>query len=175
MNFKYIFIFLISAIMLSFGLPKHLQKRVDKEIKNIFNTETFNLNPVLFTPEIVNQLPAKFDDNNLFHIVTNDSLMGFAYIGKARSKADDFDYLVLFDKDLIIIKSKVLIYREDYGGEIGSKRWLKQFVGKTYTDRFKYGENIAAISGATISVRAMTNAINNVLASIKILHEKDLL
>jgi len=38
-----------------------------------------------------------------------------------------------------------------------------------------YGDNIAAISGATISVQSMTAAINNVLASIKILHEKTLL
>ncbi len=175
MNIKYIFVLLTSLVMIAFGMPKHLQKRVDKVVKTTFNTEEFTLNPVVFPLEIVNQLPAKFDENNLFEIMDNDNILGYAYVAKAKSKADDFDYLILFDSDLIIIKSKVLIYREDYGGEIGSKRWLKQFKGKTYTDNLKYGENIAAISGATISVRSMTNAVNNVLASIKILHEKELL
>jgi len=66
---------------------------------------------------------------------------------------------------------KVLIYREDYGGEIGSKRWLKQFVGKSLNDELNVGQNIKAISGATISVNAMTTAVNNVLKSVKILIE----
>ena len=72
-----------------------------------------------------------------------------------------------------IAKSKVLVYREDYGGEIGSKRWLKQFIGKTENDSLKYGDDIVAISGATISVRSMTTAINNLLASIKILRQNN--
>jgi len=75
-------------------------------------------------------------------------------------------------KESLKVKSKVLVYREDYGGEIGSKRWLKQFIGKTHGDSLIYGDNIVAIAGATISVRSMTQAINDVLASIKILHEK---
>ena len=94
MNFKYIFILLTIFVIMSFGMPKHLQKRVDKEVKNIFKTETFTLNSVVFIPETVNQLPATFHDNNWFHIIDNDSLLGFAYIGKAKSKADDFDYLM---------------------------------------------------------------------------------
>jgi Na+-translocating ferredoxin:NAD+ oxidoreductase RnfG subunit len=102
-------------------------------------------------------------------------LLGYAYVATALSKTDEFDYLVLFDKDLIIVKSKVLVYREDYGGEIGSKRWLKQFIGKSKDDELKYGDNIAAISGATISVRSMTLAINKLLKSIKILHNKNII
>ena len=74
---------------------------------------------------------------------------------------------------MIIIKSKVLIYREEYGGEIGSKRWLKQFNGKSSTsDEVIYGDNIVPISGATISVRSMTRSINDLLKSIKTLKNK---
>jgi len=69
----------------------------------------------------------------------------------------------------------VLIYREEYGGEIGSKRWLKQFIGKTKTDDLRYGDNIINISGATISVRSMTSAMNNLLLSLKTLSEKGIL
>ncbi len=97
------------------------------------------------------------------------------YLSEAPSKTAQFDYLVLLDKDLIVLKTKVLMYREEYGGEIGSKRWLRQFEGKKSGDELHYGDNIMAISGATISVRSMTNAMNNLLQSLKILHSKKVL
>ena len=68
-----------------------------------------------------------------------------------------------------------MIYREEYGGEIGSRRWLKQFIGKTQNDQFRYGDNIDAIAGATISVRSMTNAMNDLMQSLKILNAKGIL
>ena len=83
--------------------------------------------------------------------------------------------MVLLDSDLVVLKTKILIYREDYGGEIGSKRWLKQFIGKTQNDDLKYGEDIVAISGATISVRSFTQAMNDLLKSLNILHSKQIL
>ncbi len=175
MKLKYIIIFCLSTLMMSFGLSKHIRKKVDKEIKSIFNIEQFTLNPVVFSSEVTEGLPAKFEEDNLFEIKVEQDLLGYAYVSKAPSKTDEFEYLILFDTDFIIVKSKVLVYREDYGGEIGSKRWLRQFIGKTQNDTLTYGNNIAAISGATISVRSMTKAVNDVLASIKILHTKKLL
>ena len=83
--------------------------------------------------------------------------------------------MVLLNTDLSVAKAKVLIYREEYGGEIGSKRWLRQFIGKTKDDEFRYGDNIDAIAGATISVRSMTNAMNDLLQSLKVLNEKGIL
>ena len=118
---------------------------------------------------------ARFGEDNLFKIESNKKFVAYAYISQAASKTALFDYLVLLDSDLVVIKTKVLIYREEYGGEIGSRRWLKQFIGKTQNDDLKYGQNIIAISGATISVRSFTEAINNVLKSLKILHSKNVL
>ena len=175
MNFKPFFIVLVIFAFLAFGLPKHLQKKINKEIKSNFNVESFTFNAKVLPQEVTNSLPAKFGTDNLFEIVSNDSLLGYAYVAKAPSKTDEFDYLVLLDPDLIVLKAKVLVYREDYGGEIGSKRWLKQFKGKTQHDELRYNDNIMAISGATISVRSMTRAMNNLLQSLKILHEKQIL
>jgi major membrane immunogen (membrane-anchored lipoprotein) len=39
----------------------------------------------------------------------------------------------------------------------------------------RYGDNIVAISGATISVKSFTDAINNLLISLKKLHSKKIL
>ncbi len=172
MNFKHISILVLSLCLFAFGLPKHLQKKVDKEIKSVYQVETFSFDAIVISSEIASTLPSKFGKDNLFEIKSNDALMGYAYVAKAPSKTDKFDYLVLLDKDLVVKKTKILVYREDYGGEIGSKRWLKQFIGKTQDDDLRYGDNVVAISGATISVRSMTNAMNDLLQSLKILHSK---
>jgi len=175
MGFKQILILTSSVLMLSFGLPEVIQKKVNKEIRAAFNIEEFEFKPMSISAEIIPILPSSFGNNNLFEIESNNIRLGYAYVAKAPSKTDEFDYLVLLDNDLIILKSKVLAYRENYGGEIGSKRWLKQFIGKTYHDDLRYGDNVMAISGATISVRAMTTAINNLLKSLKTLHSENIL
>ena len=77
---------------------------------------------------------------NFYKIFDSDQLLGFAFIGTAPSKTDTFEYLVVFDQSLIIKKVNVLVYREDYGGEIGSNRWLKQFVGKARSTELAVGK-----------------------------------
>lgn len=175
MNLKYISILILVLFTMSFGLPKNIQKKVNKEIKNSYNVETFNLTGVSLDSNITKDLPAKFGKENLFKIESNNTFLGYAYLSKAPSKTAEFDYLVLLDKDLIVLKSKVLMYREEYGGEIGSTRWLKQFIGKKGGDTLKHGDNIMAISGATISVRSMTNAMNDLLQSLKTLQNQSAL
>ncbi|WP_223549196.1 FMN-binding protein [Aestuariivivens sp. NBU2969] len=175
MCFKQVSILLLVMVLMSFGLPKNIKKKVDKEIKETFQVEMYAIASQSIDESISKDLPSEFKADNFFRIVENHNFLGYAYIGQAPSKTAQFDYLVLLDKNLIVIKAKVLVYREDYGGEIGSKRWLKQFVGKSQNDELNYGENIVAISGATISVRSMTSAMNNLLKSLKILHSKNIL
>ncbi len=170
--FFYILILLMAIIIMSFQLPKNIEKKVSKEIRTAYEVENYSLESILISDEINAQLNIRIGESNLFKIHNDSILIGYAFIGKAPSKTDEFDYLVLFDTNLIIKKIKVLIYREDYGSEIGSKRWLRQFVGKTKGEQLKYEKDIVAISGATISARSMTVAINNLLQSIEILQQK---
>lgn len=176
MKLKYVSILaLLSFSLMAFNLPKSIQKKIQKEIKDTYQVETYHFNNIEVPLDIAKNLDSDFTNKNLYKIEIESGVIGYAYIAKAPSKTAQFDYLVLLDKDLIIKKSKVLIYREEYGGEIGSKRWLKQFIGKTKEDTLKYGDNIVAISGATISVRSMTNAMNDLLQSLKVLHNKNII
>lgn len=172
MKIKYISLLLITLILMSFSNQKGLSKKVDKEIKDTFKVANYTYSAITFSSDITKTLPSNFDNNNFISIKSNNNLIGYAYMGKAPSKTDQFDYLVILDKDQIVLKTKVIAYREDYGGEIGSKRWLQQFIGKKSSDDLRYGDNIVVISGATISVRSMTNAMNNLLQSLKILQSK---
>lgn len=174
-RFFIVFSILISSVLISFTAPNNLKKKVIKVIKKTFDTDVFELKPIIIKDSIKQKLIYKFDYNQIYKIDQNDKIIGYAYIDKAPSKTDEFDYLILLDKDLIIAKTKILIYREDYGGEIGSKRWLKQFIGKKHTDKLEYEKDIIAISGATISANSMTIAINQFLKNLEILHSNKIL
>jgi len=165
----FLFAALIFPLLFSFGIPKNVSKKVTKEIQKVFEVESYELNEIKYSQEVLDKLPAQFNSSH-FQLVTNeDVILGYIYVDQAPSKTARFDYLLIFDLELNIKHSKVLIYREEYGGEIGSKRWLKQFIGKTAGDRVDHETNIDGIAGATISVRSMTNAIDNVLQSVAIL------
>src|SRR6056300_627577 len=144
------------ATFFSFQVSNRAQNEINK---------TFEMHEVDLVQTLTDNVPG-IDQDRLFTVIHEDAILGYAYIGEASSQTDTYDYLVVFDPSFGIKKAKVLVYREDYGSEIGSKRWLKQFLNKTPADRFVYRQNIAAISGATISVKSMTNAMNNLMISL---------
>lgn len=169
-----IFLF-VSWALFGFGLPKNVAKKVVKEVERAFEVEDFKMDAVLIPEEMNSKLPTKLTADNFYRLTRGDELLGYAFVDQAPSKTAKFDYLIIFDRELRVKHSKVLIYREEYGGEIGSRRWLKQFLGKTGTDRVDYETNIDGIAGATISVRSMTNAMDDLLQTIGILQENGVL
>ena len=172
------FFFLIVVVFFcsAFFVPEKVEKKADKVIGKFYEVEDFSKQSYGFSEEANKSTFSELADANLFKIVSEEKLLGYGYIGNAPSKTATFDYLVLFDQDLIITKSKVLLYREEYGGEIGSKRWLKQFIGvSSSSEELIYNKDIIPISGATISVQSMTKAMNDLLKSINFLQESNLL
>jgi len=159
-------------VLLAFAAPKEVNKRVLKEVEKTFEVVDFAMQPITIPNDLNAKLPTKISGENLYRITAGDSTLGYAFFDQAPSKTAKFDYLVLFDGNVKIINTKVLVYREEYGGEIGSKRWLKQFLGKTGGDRVNSDTNIDAISGATISVNSMTKSMDNLLQTIGILQDK---
>jgi Na+-translocating ferredoxin:NAD+ oxidoreductase RnfG subunit len=172
---KIIYIAFLGLIISSFTLSKRIDALIEKEVKSVFSIEIYQKKSVSISNDINKDLPQKITDTNFYKIYSNQKLLGYYYFGQAYGKADFFDFIVIFDKDLIVSKVKVLVYREDHGGEVGSKRWLNQFSGKSKADNLIYQKDIAAISGATISAKSMTNEINKLLKTVQILHQKQVL
>ena len=171
-----LFILFIGIISFAFFIPEKIEKKAAKEIVKFYEIKNFSKEFISISEEMNSKTFSEFGNENLFKITSNEILLGYGYIGNAPSKTADFDYLILFDSEFIITKSKVLIYREEYGGEIGSKRWLKQFIGESInSSELIYGDTVVPISGATISVRSMTKAINDLLKSIDVLHKLKLI
>ena len=124
-----------------------LESRAQKYLGKYYDKEVF----------IVEQRDVT--NGKLYYISNTSDIL---YIGKSPSRFEDFDFMVLFDKDKTIKLVKILVYREDYGGEIGSTRWLRQFIGWKEPKFF-----VDAISGATISVHSLKTSINTLLKEIR--------
>ena len=93
-----------------------------------------------------------------------DSLLGFAQVRQVCGKEQPITYLVALDSALTLKDVDVLVYREAYGGEVAYEPWRKQFRGRTPRDTLEVGRTVRGISGATISVNAVTQGIRQALA-----------
>ena len=170
--FKSSTLLIVLFFIFGFAMPKEVSKRVLKEVRKTFEVSDFSMKPVQISDGLNEELPIKISGKNLFRVTQDSAIIGYAFTDQAPSKTAKFDYLVVFDKNVKIVNTKVLVYREDYGGEIGSRRWLKQFLGKTGGDHVSIKTNIDVISGATISVNSMTKSMDNLLTTIGVLQQK---
>ena len=165
--FQYI-LFVVFVIGASFSQPSKLIEKSKKVIYKSYDKKSFELGKIDFSSL---NYESTLNETNFFKIeFADNSEYSYLFLGNAPSQTETFDYMVIFNNDLSIRKIKVLIYRESWGGEIGSNRWLRQFVNANKGDEFIYRKNISAISGATISVKSMTQSINNLLEEIEVLH-----
>lgn len=97
------------------------------------------------------------------------NVLGYAVIGDVLGKQRPITYLLAVDADLRVTLLEILAYRESHGGEIRRPSFRAQFTGKTSSDPLRLREDIANISGATISCRAVTDAVRRDLACLTVL------
>lgn len=167
---NYSLIILLSLFFLSADLPQSAYKKIDKTIEALWPNQEIQKKEVDVESTIETNLKDRFRFSKLLN--SSNELKAYMVISKANSKADYFDYMVIFKPDLTIMTIQVLVYREDYGGEIGSKRWLKQFYGKSNSSEMKFGHDIQNISGATISATSITNGIQSLTNQMQQLKTK---
>jgi len=109
--------------------------------------------------------------DTVLRVARGDSLLGFAAVGNVVGKDQPITFLVAIDPADRLKDVDVLVYREPYGGEVAYEAWRRQFRGKSATDSLRVGREIRAISGATISVHAVTLGVKRVLADLTRWHQ----
>ena len=151
-SIKPITILLAIALLLlsSFTIDKRTEKKLRKDIKSVWELKDVDFIKI--------EIEGIQNGDNIYLIKSEEETIGVVYLGEAESRSEKIDYSIIFDLDSKISKVNIIRYRENYGGEVGSKRWLKQFIGKFNGEEMKYRNDISAISGATISVKSMVNA-----------------
>jgi len=148
---------------------KNLQKELLK-ISEATNNKWKDLN-IPVSDQDANRIQGKF----MILSGVNAMQKQYAYVGRVNScrqggcsnpsinqsfeNSEYFDYLIVFDEKPSVKLVKVYNYQATHGQEISVKGWLKQFTGFDGNTQLSVGKSIDAISGATISVYAITNDI----------------
>ncbi len=85
----------------------------------------------------------------------------------ANMESEYFDYYIFFDSAKTVKQVEVFNYQATHGYEITAKGWLKQFAGFSGKDSLVINKDIDGISGATISVYAITSDIQEKTRMLK--------
>ncbi len=105
-----------------------------------------------------------------FHIATiKGELAGYAIKVNEKGKKKNITFMVIIDGAGTVKSVDLLVFRESQGYEIENPRWRKQFEGKTLKDPLKPKRDIDNISGATLSVRAVTKGVKGALAVFSVM------
>lgn len=86
------------------------------------------------------------------------------FVDRVIGKHDFITFAMGIDASGAIRQVEILEYREAYGYEVRDAAWRKQFVGKTAASHLKMNDDIANVSGATLSCSHVTDAVRKLLA-----------
>jgi hypothetical protein len=90
-----------------------------------------------------------------FVATTGDRVDGYALIDEENGEHLPITFAVKLSPAGVVLRQEVVAYREPRGDEVRDERFRRQFVGKSARDAIAADRDIVAISGATISSRAM--------------------
>lgn len=178
--------FLLLSFLVYFGgfliswvdTNSHLLKKLDKTIEKSWDIDNISKQEIKS-----NAAESGEKDRKLFELWQQDSLIGYAVLNRSYGcrvggcavysassekdgSYDPFYYSILTDTHFAIKNVSILEYYSEYGYEITNKKWLAQFIGKSGKD-LEYGNNIDAISGATISVKSLIENVDETLLELK--------
>ncbi|RMG82715.1 MAG: hypothetical protein D6714_10920 [Bacteroidetes bacterium] len=151
------------------------EKIIDKNIHKLWKKQTIRRVPLDTGLSLESKI--FFDGNKLFELRSDTQTEGYLILRRALGckiggcgvgnynssqvcHADGgayevFDYALFLGTDLTVKKVVVTDYPGDYGYEITAPGWLNQFIGYAGGD-LRYGADVDAISGATISANSIT-------------------
>lgn len=93
---------------------------------------------------------------DLWEIRCHGRLEGMALVDEEMGKHQPITFLIAMDSHSRIKRVEVLVYREKYGGGVRSPRFTSQFNDKSSADPLRVGRDLDAVSGATISSKALS-------------------
>ena len=87
------------------------------------------------------------------------NLLGYMVETQVRGRSGPFRIAVLLDDRLVVKRATVVSYPWSHGRGVGRRSFARQFEGKGPEDAIEIGKDIDAVTGATISCRAMAEGV----------------
>lgn len=103
---------------------------------------------------------------DVFKVLKRRRLIGYVVVLNEKGLKEPITFLVGIDKEGKILDVYVLEYREPHGYEIREKTFMRQFQGKNINSPLIVGEDIDAVTRATISSKAAAVAVKKALQVI---------
>jgi Na+-translocating ferredoxin:NAD+ oxidoreductase RnfG subunit len=76
---------------------------------------------------------------------------------------------VFLDRQLIVKQATVISYPWGHGRDVRKRAFTSQFEGKGPQDAIEIGKDIDAMTGATISCRAMAESVREAIKILKLM------
>jgi Na+-translocating ferredoxin:NAD+ oxidoreductase RnfG subunit len=90
------------------------------------------------------------------------------FVDRVIGKHELISYALGIDSEGRIRQIEILEYREAYGYEVREAAWRRQFVGKTSASSLRLNDDIANMSGATLSCSHVTEGIRRLMAMYQV-------
>lgn len=180
---KGLFLLCILCTIMSFSLPGLNdfiipEQKIGRTIEELFSTQSFKLK--MLNQSDIDCIEEPYSKQ--IQVFDKNTLLGNVYIRRVHTcdplackenstvqpstnieDLEYFDYFVIVDKDTVIKNITVYNYQATHGHEVAKRNWLSQFLNQPEITYFEYGDNIDAISGATVSAQNFTNDISFIL------------
>lgn len=165
--------FLFIALVASAWPAAAQSERTQAALKSLFpEAEHFTPKDVFLTDEALAKLQAlartKIADRMLTFYVASagGKPIGYAAMHTHKVRTKNETLVVGFEPDGSIkrIDLAVFLEPEEYAPP---PKWLAQFKGKAVTDRLTLGDDVMAISGATLSAHSITETARWLLLALK--------
>ena len=104
-----------------------------------------------------------------FRAHASDTVVGYALLVEEIGKHRPIDFVVGLRPDGTVEDVAVMAYREAYGGEIASRRFLAQYRGKGPQAGLRPYRDVQNVAGATLSVEAASRAVRKAQAIAAVL------
>jgi len=118
-------------------------------------------------------LPSMWEERwVIFRTSDGDVPLGRAVVVEEIGKHRPITFVVGLRPDGSVADVAVMAYREAYGGEIASRRFLAQYAGKRPEDELHAGRGIQNVAGATLSVEAASRAVHKAQAIVATLDQE---
>ncbi|MDZ7740932.1 MAG: FMN-binding protein [Bacteroidota bacterium] len=153
-----VFFYTTGQGLLAVKLSEKTIRQIEKTARECFKQEQLRFELIPLEAHEPESLAWDFDKNSLYRVFSDSLLLGYLIIDQAMGRYDPFDFLVIYQHDLKILKVEILKYRSAHGGEIASNKWLQNFEGGSGNDQQSFLE-IDALSGASFSSNGLKEAV----------------
>jgi thiamine biosynthesis lipoprotein len=108
------------------------------------------------------------EDKFFIHRARKDGQdLGYAVITEEKGRFKPITFIVKTSAEQKVDLVLVMVYRESRGDGVKRQRFLKQFRDKESSDHLRLNRDIVAVSGATMSSRALSIGVKKVLAILR--------